>query len=105
GLRRGMQVVNTKSPILVPVGIETLGRIMDVLGRPIDERGPVNATKMMSIHREPPSYEELSPSTEVLETGIKVIDLVCPFARGGKIGLSGGAGGGKTVDTMEVRNN
>jgi F-type H+-transporting ATPase subunit beta len=105
GLRRGMQVVNTKAPISVPVGAETLGRIMDVLGRPIDERGPVNATKTMSIHREPPAYEELSPSTEVLETGIKVIDLVCPFARGGKIGLFGGAGVGKTVTMMELINN
>src|SRR3954454_3694242 len=73
GLRRGMQVINTKEPIMVPVGVETLGRILDVLGRPIDERGPVNATKSMSIHREAPSYEELSPSTELLETGIKVI--------------------------------
>ena len=105
GLRRGMQVLNTKAPIMVPVGVETLGRIMDVLGRPIDERGPVTAAKTMSIHREPPAYEELSPSTEVLETGIKVIDLVCPFARGGKIGLFGGAGVGKTVTMMELINN
>src|SRR5262249_25971994 len=105
GLRRGMQVVNTKAPISVPVGPETLGRIMDVLGRPIDERGPVNAVKTMSIHGEPPSYEELSPSTELLETGIKVIDLICPFAKGGKIGLFGGAGVGKTVTMMELINN
>jgi F-type H+-transporting ATPase subunit beta len=87
------------------VGVETLGRIMDVLGRPIDERGPVNAVKTMSIHREAPSYEELSPSTELLETGIKVIDLICPFAKGGKIGLFGGAGVGKTVTMLELINN
>src|SRR5512143_985558 len=105
GLRRGMQVVNTGEPITVPVGVETLGRIMDVLGRPIDERGPVNAVKSMSIHREAPAYEELSPSTELLETGIKVVDLVCPFAKGGKIGLFGGAGVGKTVTMMELINN
>ena len=105
GLRRGMQVVNTKAPIMVPVGVETLGRIMDVLGRPIDERGPVNAAKSMSIHRAAPAYEELSPSTELLEVGIKVIDLICPFAKGGKIGLFGGAGVGKTVTMMELINN
>ena len=105
GLRRGMQVVNTNAPITVPVGVETLGRIMDVLGRPIDERGPVNAAKSMSIHREAPAYEELAPSTELLETGIKVIDLICPFAKGGKIGLFGGAGVGKTVTMMELINN
>src|SRR4249920_2411813 len=105
GLRRGMQVVNTNAPIMVPVGTETLGRIMDVLGRPIDERGPVNAAKSMSIHRQAPAYEELSPSTELLETGIKVIDLICPFAKGGKIGLFGGAGVGKTVTMMELINN
>src|SRR3954471_4222225 len=102
GLRRGMQVVNTQAPIMVPVGVETLGRILDVLGRPIDERGPVNAAKSMSIHREAPAYEDLSPSTELLETGIKVIDLVCPFAKGGKIGLFGGAGVGKTVTMLEL---
>jgi F-type H+-transporting ATPase subunit beta len=105
GLRRGMQVVNTKAPIMVPVGTETLGRIMDVLGRPIDERGPVAAAKSMSIHRTAPAYEELSPSTELLEVGIKVIDLICPFAKGGKIGLFGGAGVGKTVTMMELINN
>src|SRR5436190_10127548 len=97
GLRRGMQVLNTKAPITVPVGVETLGRILDVLGRPIDERGPVNAAKSMSIHRQAPAYEELSPSTELLETGIKVIDLVCPFAKRGKICLFGGAGVGTSV--------
>ena len=105
GLRRGMQVVNTGEPILVPVGTKTLGRIMDVLGRPIDERGPVAAETTMSIHRSAPVYEELSPSTELLETGIKVIDLICPFAKGGKIGLFGGAGVGKTVTMMELINN
>jgi F-type H+-transporting ATPase subunit beta len=105
GLRRGMQVINTGAPIMVPVGLETLGRIMDVLGRPIDERGPVQAEKTMTIHRTAPSFEELSPSTELLETGIKVIDLICPFAKGGKIGLFGGAGVGKTVTMMELINN
>ena len=105
GLRRGMQVVNTGEPIMVPVGKETLGRIMDVLGRPIDEAGPVNAAKQMSIHREAPVYEDLSPSQELLETGIKVIDLICPFAKGGKVGLFGGAGVGKTVNMMELINN
>src|SRR5436309_4131972 len=105
GLRRGMQVVNTKAPITVPVGTETLGRIMDVLGRPIDERGPVAAAKSMSIHRGAPTFEELAPSTELLETGIKVVDLICPFAKGGKIGLFGGAGVGKTVTMMELINN
>jgi F-type H+-transporting ATPase subunit beta len=105
GLRRGMQVVNTGEPIMVPVGKETLGRIMDVLGRPIDEAGPVNAAKQMSIHREAPVFEDLSPSQELLETGIKVIDLVCPFAKGGKVGLFGGAGVGKTVNMMELINN
>jgi F-type H+-transporting ATPase subunit beta len=105
GLRRGLKVKNTGAPISVPVGAETLGRIMDVLGRPIDERGPVHAKKTMSIHREAPTFDELSPSQELLETGIKVIDLVCPFAKGGKIGLFGGAGVGKTVTMMELINN
>jgi F-type H+-transporting ATPase subunit beta len=105
GLRRGMQVVNTKKPISTPVGAKTLGRIMDVLGRPIDEAGPIGAEKTMSIHRAAPSFDELSPSTELLETGIKVIDLVCPFAKGGKVGLFGGAGVGKTVNMMELINN
>ncbi len=105
GLRRGMKVVNTGAPIMVPVGAKTLGRIMDVLGRPIDEAGPIGADKMMSIHREAPTFEELSPSQELLETGIKVIDLICPFAKGGKIGLFGGAGVGKTVTMMELINN
>jgi F-type H+-transporting ATPase subunit beta len=105
GLRRGMQVVNTGEPIMVPVGPKTLGRIMDVLGRPIDERGPVAAEKEMSIHRNAPAFDELSPSQELLETGIKVIDLTCPFAKGGKVGLFGGAGVGKTVNMMELINN
>src|ERR1043166_431527 len=105
GLRRGMTVANTGAPILVPVGPETLGRIMDVLGRPIDEAGPVGAEKTMSIHRTAPPYEELSPSQELLETGIKVIDLICPFAKGGKVGLFGGAGVGKTVNMMELIRN
>jgi F-type H+-transporting ATPase subunit beta len=105
GLRRGMMVTNTNAPIMVPVGPKTLGRIMDVLGRPIDEVGPIGAEKAMSIHRKAPTYEELSPSTDLLETGIKVIDLVCPFAKGGKVGLFGGAGVGKTVNMMELINN
>jgi len=105
GIRRGMQVVNTGAPIMVPVGQKTLGRIMDVLGRPIDEIGPIGADKTMSIHRKAPPYEELAPSQELLETGIKVIDLVCPFAKGGKVGLFGGAGVGKTVNMMELINN
>src|SRR3989338_3248658 len=105
GIRRGMQVVNTGAPIMVPVGQKTLGRIMDVLGRPIDEIGPVGADKTMSIHRKAPPYEELAPSQELLETGIKVIDLVCPFAKGGKVGLFGGAGVGKTVNMMGLINN
>ena len=105
GLRRGMKVVNTGNPILVPVGPKTLGRIMDVLGRPIDEAGAIGAEKSASIHRKAPAYDELSPSQELLETGIKVIDLVCPFAKGGKVGLFGGAGVGKTVNMMELINN
>jgi F-type H+-transporting ATPase subunit beta len=105
GLRRGMTVTNTQEPIKVPVGAKTLGRIMDVLGTPIDEAGPIGADRAMSIHREAPSFEELAPSQELLETGIKVIDLVCPFAKGGKVGLFGGAGVGKTVNMMELINN
>ncbi|MDP1531460.1 F0F1 ATP synthase subunit beta [Rhodoferax sp.] len=105
GLRRGLMVSNSGSSIMVPVGTATLGRIMDVLGAPIDERGPVASTKMASIHRKAPTYDELSPSQELLETGIKVIDLVCPFAKGGKVGLFGGAGVGKTVNMMELINN
>ncbi|MEO8118647.1 MAG: F0F1 ATP synthase subunit beta [Rhodoferax sp.] len=105
GLRRGMVVQNTAQTIMVPVGKATLGRIMDVLGAPIDERGPVTATQTASIHRKAPTYDELNPSQELLETGIKVIDLICPFAKGGKVGLFGGAGVGKTVNMMELINN
>src|SRR5512145_1885238 len=105
GLRRGMKVNNTGAGISVPVGMGTLGRIMDVLGRPIDERGPIQAQEKRAIHRNAPSFEELSPSTELLETGIKVIDLICPFSKGGKVGLFGGAGVGKTVNMMELINN
>ena len=105
GLKRGLMVTNTGNPITVPVGKATLGRIMDVLGNPIDERGPVDQTLTAAIHRKAPAYDELSPSQELLETGIKVIDLVCPFAKGGKVGLFGGAGVGKTVNMMELINN
>ncbi|MBM88825.1 MAG: F0F1 ATP synthase subunit beta [Gammaproteobacteria bacterium] len=105
GLSRGLVVQDTGSPVSVPVGTETLGRIMDVLGRPIDERGPIGEKERMPIHRKAPTYEELSTTNELLETGIKVIDLVCPFAKGGKVGLFGGAGVGKTVNMMELINN
>jgi F-type H+-transporting ATPase subunit beta len=105
GLRRGMMVQNTGKPISVPVGKATLGRIMDVLGRPIDEAGPIGAETLRSIHQKAPKFDELAPSQELLETGIKVIDLVCPFAKGGKVGLFGGAGVGKTVNMMELINN
>ncbi len=105
GLSRGLTVQDTGAPVSVPVGTETLGRIMDVLGRPIDERGPIGEKEKMPIHRKAPTYEELSTSNELLETGIKVIDLVCPFAKGGKVGLFGGAGVGKTVNMMELINN
>src|SRR5213595_2042440 len=105
GLRRGMRVQNTGAGISVPVGLKTLGRIMDVLGRPIDEQGPVKSDKKRSIHQIAPKFDELSPSVELLETGIKVIDLICPFAKGGKIGLFGGAGVGKTVNMLELINN
>ncbi len=105
GLRRGMTVQNTGLPITVPVGKPTLGRIMDVLGRPIDEAGPIAKEHTRSIHQKAPAFDELSPSTELLETGIKVIDLICPFAKGGKVGLFGGAGVGKTVNMMELINN
>jgi len=105
GLRRGLMVSNSEAPITVPVGKATLGRIMDVLGAPIDERGPVDQTLTAPIHRSAPAYDELSPSQELLETGIKVIDLISPFAKGGKVGLFGGAGVGKTVNMMELINN
>ena len=105
GLRRNLMAVNTGRGISVPVGAATLGRIMDVLGRPIDEAGPVVGSDMWEIHRNAPSYEEQSSTNELLETGIKVIDLMCPFAKGGKVGLFGGAGVGKTVNMMELINN
>lgn len=105
GLRRGVEVVNTGAPISVPVGTKTLGRIMNVLGDAIDERGEIGAEESYSIHRAAPSYEEQSNETALLETGVKVIDLICPFAKGGKIGLFGGAGVGKTVNMMELINN
>ncbi|MBS0349994.1 MAG: F0F1 ATP synthase subunit beta [Proteobacteria bacterium] len=105
GLSRGAEVINTGHPITVPVGTATLGRIMNVLGEPIDEAGPINAATSKSIHRKPPSFVELTGSTELLETGIKVIDLLCPLAKGSKAGLFGGAGVGKTVNMMELINN
>ncbi|MCX7192455.1 MAG: F0F1 ATP synthase subunit beta [Proteobacteria bacterium] len=105
GLQRGMAVSNTHSPISVPVGAGTLGRIMDVLGRPIDDAGEIPCEERRPIHAKAPKFDELSPSVDLLETGIKVIDLVCPFAKGGKVGLFGGAGVGKTVNMMELINN
>jgi len=105
GLRRGMQVSNSGKGIAVPVGHGTLGRIMDVLGRPIDEAGPIQCDERRTIHQKAPKFDELSPSVDLLETGIKVIDLICPFAKGGKVGLFGGAGVGKTVNMMELINN
>ncbi len=105
GLKRGMGVSNTGSAIKVPVGEKTLGRIMDVLGRPIDNAGPIGAEIEMPIHRSPPSYEEQAATTELLETGIKVVDLIMPVSKGGKVGLFGGAGVGKTVTLMELINN
>jgi len=105
GLRRGMKVASTGAPISVPVGHGTLGRIMDVLGRPIDEAGPIPTDERRSIHQPAPVFADLSPSVDLLETGIKVIDLICPFAKGGKIGLFGGAGVGKTVNMLELINN
>jgi F-type H+-transporting ATPase subunit beta len=105
GLSRGLDVTNTKAPISVPVGQETLGRIMNVLGDPIDEKGPIGEKVKWAIHREAPSYADQAAATELLETGIKVIDLVCPFTKGGKVGLFGGAGVGKTVNMMELIRN
>jgi F-type H+-transporting ATPase subunit beta len=105
GIARGLPVENTGQPISIPVGEETLGRIMNVLGEPIDEKGPVNARETMPIHRAPPSYEDQRGGNELLETGIKVIDLICPFAKGGKVGLFGGAGVGKTVTMLELIRN
>ena len=105
GLRRGLEVTNTGEPITVPVGQKTLGRIMDVLGNPIDEKGPIGEESRMPIHRKPPTYDEQAATTEILETGIKVIDLIMPIVKGGKIGLFGGAGVGKTVTLMELIRN
>ena len=105
GLQRGMKVTSTGKGISVPVGPKTLGRIMDVLGRPIDDAGEIGEDERREIHREAPKFDELSPSVDLLETGIKVIDLICPFAKGGKVGLFGGAGVGKTVNMMELINN
>ena len=105
GLKRGTKTINTGEPIQVPVGVKTLGRIMDVLGRPVDDAGPIGAEEQWSIHRPAPSYEDQAGSQELLETGIKVIDLLCPFAKGGKVGLFGGAGVGKTVNMMELIRN
>ncbi len=105
GLRRGMEVLSTGNPIMVPVGQATLGRIMNVLGTPIDEAGPVNADIHMPIHRKPPAYADQAATVEILETGIKVIDLIMPIAKGGKVGLFGGAGVGKTVTLMELIRN
>jgi F-type H+-transporting ATPase subunit beta len=105
GLRRGMPVVGTGAAIQVPVGTKTLGRIMDVLGNPVDEKGPIGNEHSWGIHRKAPAFEDLAASNELLETGIKVIDLMCPFAKGGKVGLFGGAGVGKTVNMMELIRN
>jgi F-type H+/Na+-transporting ATPase subunit beta len=105
GIRRGMKVNGTGAGIRVPVGLGTLGRIMDVLGRPIDEQGPIKCEERREIHQAAPKFDELSPSVDLLETGIKVIDLICPFAKGGKVGLFGGAGVGKTVNMLELINN
>ena len=105
GLKRGLNVDSTGAGIQVPVGVKTLGRIMDVLGNPIDEAGPIGEEERWGIHRAAPTYAEQAGSNELLETGIKVIDLVCPFAKGGKVGLFGGAGVGKTVNMMELIRN
>ncbi len=105
GISRGLEVSNTHGPISVPVGEETLGRIMDVLGKPIDEKGPIGEKERMPIHRKPPTYEEQAGGRDLLETGVKVIDLICPFAKGGKVGLFGGAGVGKTVTMLELIHN
>ncbi|HHA19162.1 MAG TPA: F0F1 ATP synthase subunit beta, partial [Methylophaga sp.] len=105
GLRRGLKTENTGKPISVPVGKATLGRIMNVLGEPIDEKGPIGEEERWAIHRKAPTYAEQNASDELLETGIKVIDLICPFAKGGKVGLFGGAGVGKTVNMMELIRN
>ena len=105
GLSRGLEAVNTGAGVKVPVGRETLGRIMNVLGQPVDERGPIGEKEKWVIHRAAPTYSEQSSTTEILETGIKVMDLICPFAKGGKVGLFGGAGVGKTVLEQELIHN
>ncbi|MHB1353361.1 MAG: F0F1 ATP synthase subunit beta, partial [Thiobacillus sp.] len=105
GLRRGMDVLSTGNPIMVPVGQKTLGRIMNVLGDPVDEAGPIGAETTMPIHRKAPAYADQAATVEILETGIKVIDLIMPIAKGGKVGLFGGAGVGKTVTLMELIRN
>ena len=105
GLKRGLKVTNTGKPIEVPVGQPMLGRIVDVLGSPIDEKGPIGEAEKLPIHRDPPKFVDLSVSQALLETGIKVIDLLCPFAKGGKVGLFGGAGVGKTVNMLELIRN
>ncbi|VAW86454.1 ATP synthase beta chain [hydrothermal vent metagenome] len=105
GVKRELKVSNTGDAIKVPVGTQTLGRIMDVLGEPIDEKGPIGEEVRRAIHQPAPAYDELAAATELLETGIKVIDLICPFAKGGKVGLFGGAGVGKTVNMMELIRN
>ncbi len=105
GMRRQLSVSNTGNPIMVPVGLKTLGRVMDVLGNPVDERGPIDAEHRAPIHRHPPAYADQAPAVEILETGIKVIDLIMPMAKGGKVGLFGGAGVGKTVTLMELIRN
>ena len=105
GVKRGLSVSSTNAAITVPVGVKTLGRIMDVLGNPIDEAGPIGEEERWGIHRPAPTYAEQASSNELLETGIKVIDLICPFAKGGKVGLFGGAGVGKTVNMMELIRN
>jgi F-type H+-transporting ATPase subunit beta len=105
GLRRGQDVLATPNPIMMPVGPETLGRILNVVGEPVDEAGPVGAKKFLPIHRDPPKFTEQNPKEEILPTGIKVIDLLAPYKKGGKIGLFGGAGVGKTVLIQELINN
>src|SRR5690606_33321541 len=105
GLKRGLVAENTGRAVAVPVGSGTLGRIMNVLGEPIDEVGPIESKEQWEIHRDAPAYAEQSSGNELLETGIKVIDLMCPFAKGGKVGLFGGAGVGKTVNMLELINN
>src|ERR1041385_7360244 len=105
GMVRGMKAIDTGGPIMIPVGRETLGRILNVLGEPVDNKGPVNAESTLSIHRQPPRFDEQSTNIEMFETGIKVIDLLEPYTKGGKTGLFGGAGVGKTVLIMELTNN